>query len=58
MKKFNIRLILTADFDDIEAETEEQAFIIACEEAKRQDSWSWGYDIIDEEDTNDGTTYK
>lgn len=53
MNKFNIRLILTADFDDIEAETEEQAFIIACEEAKRQDSWSWGYDVIEDKENTD-----
>lgn len=48
MKKYRIRVCLECEYDDIEAENEEDAFLQASEYAMSGGSWSW--DILDEEE--------
>lgn len=48
MKKYRIEVILQETYDDIEAESEEEAFLIASEYA--QQGGSWGYNILNVEE--------
>lgn len=48
MKKYKIRVILDCEYDDIEAENEDEAFIQASEYAMQGGSWSW--EVLDEEE--------
>lgn len=48
MKKYNIEVILEETYDDIEAKSEEEAFIIASDFAMQSGCWS--YKILKVED--------
>jgi hypothetical protein len=41
MKKYKVWVKLEEEYDDIEAESEEEAFIIASDCAMEGGSWSW-----------------
>ena len=48
MKKYKVHVCLEADYDDIEAENEEEAFIIASDAAMEGASWSWDAEEIED----------
>ena len=51
MNKYRIRVVLDEEYDDIEAENEEEAFLQASDYAMMGGSWSW--QIISEEEIED-----
>ena len=52
MKKYRVHVCLEADYDDIEAEDEEEAFIIASDAAMAGASWEWHVEEIEDEADN------
>ena len=49
MKKYKVWVILEETYDDIEADSEEDAFIIASDYAISGGSWSWKVEEIENE---------
>ena len=48
--KWRVWVCLEAEYDDIEADTEEEAFLIASEAAMSGGSWQSTAEIVEEED--------
>lgn len=48
MKKYKVRVILDETYDDIEADTPEEAFIIASDFAISGGSWNYNCELIEE----------
>ena len=55
MKTYRVWVCLEAEYDDIEADSEEEAFEIASDAAMNGGSWDWKIDEIDTEAHVDGT---
>ena len=49
MKKYRVRVRLEEEYDDIEAENEEEAFIIASDAAMNGSSWDYSVEEIEDE---------
>lgn len=49
MAIYKVWVCLECEYDDIEAENEEEAFLIASEAAMGGGSWQWTVDEIDNE---------
>ncbi len=41
MPRYKVWVCLEAEYDDIEAENEEEAFLVASEDAMSGGSWDW-----------------
>lgn len=50
MKKYKIRVILDEYYEDIEAESEEEAFLIASDFALSGGSWQYVVEEVEEEE--------
>lgn len=50
MAKYRVWVRLEAEFDDIEADSEEEAFIIASDDAMGGSGWQWNAELIEEEE--------
>lgn len=50
MKKYKVHVILEEFYDDIEAESEEEAFLIASDFAMSGGSWQYSVEEVGEED--------
>ena len=48
--KYKVHVILEAEYDDIEADSEEEAFIIASDAAMQGGDWQWDAEVIDDEE--------
>lgn len=55
MKKYKVWVRLECEYDDIEAESEEEAFQIASDAAMSGGSWDWHVEELDEEESEDET---
>ena len=51
MPKYKVWVCLEAEYDDIEADSEEDAFVQASDAAMSGGSWSWDVEEIEEEVT-------
>lgn len=47
---YKVWVCLEAEYDDIEADSEEQAFLIASEAAMSGGSWAWNVKKVQEEE--------
>ena len=50
MKRYRVYVRLEAEYDDIEAENEEEAFIIASDYAMDGGDWQWDCEEIEEDE--------
>lgn len=50
MKKYKVRVILDETYDNIEADSEEEAFIIASDCAISGGSWNYKCELIEEDE--------
>ena len=55
MKKYKVWVRLECEYDDIEAESEEEAFQIASDAAMSGGSWDWNVEELEEEESEDET---
>ena len=47
---YRVRVCLEAEYDDIEADSEEEAFLIASEDAMSGGSWDYSVELVGDED--------
>lgn len=50
MARYKVWVRLEAEYDDIEAESEDEAFLIASEYAMEGGSWVWSSELIEAEE--------
>ena len=50
MSRYKVWVCLEETYDDIEADSEEEAFQIASDYAMDGGSWSWDAELIEEDD--------
>lgn len=53
MKKYKVWVCLECEYDDIEAESEEEAFVIASDAAMSGGSWEWSVEELEDENGTD-----
>lgn len=53
MKKYKIHVYLEAEYDDIEAEDEDEAFIIASDMAMEGGDWSYNIEEVSESEADE-----
>lgn len=53
MAKYRVWVRLEAEFDDIEADSEDEAFVIASDDAMGGSSWEWNAELIEEDEEED-----
>ncbi len=53
MAKYRVYVCLEAEYDDIEADSEDEAFIIASDAAMNGENWQWNAEEIIKEDDKD-----
>lgn len=52
MMKYKVRVCLEAEYDDIEAENEEEAFQIASDCAMEGGCWAYSVEEVEDEDSD------
>jgi len=50
VKKYKVWVCLECEYDDIEAVSEEEAFVIASDAAMDGGSWQWSVEELEDED--------
>lgn len=50
MAKYKVYVCLEAEYDDVEANSEEEAFIIASDDAMSGGDWEWNATLLEDED--------
>lgn len=53
MSRYKVWVRLEAEYDDIEADSEEEAFIIASEYAMDGADWQWDVELLEEDEAED-----
>lgn len=51
MSRYKVFVRLEAEYDDIEADSEEEAFVIASDSAMQGGDWQWDVEKLDDEVT-------
>ena len=53
MAKYHVKVWLEAGYDDIEADSEEEAFVIASDCAMEGGNWGYDAELIEEDEEKD-----
>lgn len=56
MAKYKVYVCLEAEYDDIEADSEEEAFIIASDDAMSGGDWAYDVTLLEDEEGEDHET--
>ena len=54
MGKYKVWVCLEETYDDIEADSEEEAFQIASDDAMGGGSWAWNAELIEDDEADEG----